>query len=72
MQFILVWFFIALWTLVDPAFHQRATSAASPEIGKKGILASILFWFLFDMLSIGTAMYALALLSPLPSSWRCR
>ena len=29
-QFILVWFFIALWTLVDPAFHQRCYAAQSP------------------------------------------
>lgn len=55
------------WTLVDPGFHQRVASAASPEIGKRGVLVSIGFWFLFDVLSITTGMYALALMKPLPA-----
>ena len=46
-QYILVWFFIALWTFVDPGFYQRCAAAKSPETAKKGILISIGFWFIF-------------------------
>src|SRR5690625_7660727 len=28
LQYILVWFFIALWTFVDPSFHQREIGRA--------------------------------------------
>jgi SSS family solute:Na+ symporter len=61
-QFIAVWFFIALWTLVDPAFHQRCFAAASPAVARRGILLSIPFWFLFDMLTATSGLIARALL----------
>lgn len=54
-------FIVGSWTLVDPGFHQRVTSSASPAIGKKGVLISTGFWFCFDVLSLTTAMYAIAL-----------
>ena len=60
-QYILVWFFIAMWTFVDPGFYQRTAAASSPEIAKKGILISIGFWFFFDILTITTGLYAVAL-----------
>ncbi|MEZ0327271.1 MAG: sodium:solute symporter [Fimbriimonas sp.] len=63
---IVSFFILGAWTLVDPAFHQRAASARTPETSRKGILISVGFWFLFDLLSIGSAMYAIALLKPLP------
>ena len=62
-QYMLVWFFIALWTFVDPGFYQRCAAAKSPEIAKKGILISIGFWFIFDMLTLSTGLYAKALLT---------
>ncbi|MGY8780202.1 MAG: sodium:solute symporter family protein [Fidelibacterota bacterium] len=62
-QYMLVWFFIALWTFVDPGFYQRCAAAKSPEIAKNGILISIGFWFIFDMLTLSTGLYAKALLS---------
>lgn len=65
---VLSFFILGAWTLIDPAFHQRAASAVSPEIARKGVLISVGFWFLFDMLSMGTAMYAVALLPPLSES----
>src|SRR5712692_6472534 len=34
-QFIIVWFFIALWTLVDPAFHQRCYAAKDGATAQK-------------------------------------
>ncbi|AIE83853.1 sodium:solute symporter family protein [Fimbriimonas ginsengisoli] len=64
---IVSFFILGAWTLVDPGFHQRVASAASPDTGRKGVLVSVGFWFLFDVLSITTGMYALALLKPLPT-----
>lgn len=61
-QFILVWFFIALWTFVDPSFHQRAAAADSPATAKKGIFISIGFWTLFDFLTCFTGLYAFVIL----------
>ena len=62
---ILTWFFIALWTLIDPGFHQRISAAKSVQSAKKGILWSIVFWFIFDGLTLLTALYARALLPAL-------
>ena len=64
-QFVLVWFFIALWTLVDPAFHQRCYAAKSGEVAKKGILISIIFWFIFDAMTATAGLYARAALPSL-------
>ena len=60
-QYILVWFFIAMWTFIDPGFYQRTAASCSPETAKKGILISICFWFIFDILTVTTALYAVAL-----------
>ena len=65
-QFILVWFFIALWTLVDPSFHQRCAAAKDAATAQRGILVSILFWFVFDALTTAAGLYARALLPNLP------
>lgn len=62
LQYILVWFFIALWTFVDPSFHQRAAAAESPETAKKGIFYSIAGWMLFDLLTCFAGLYAFAIL----------
>jgi SSS family solute:Na+ symporter len=61
-QFIAVWFFIALWTLVDPSFHQRCYAAKSGTVARNGILLSIPFWFLFDAMTATTGLYARAAL----------
>ncbi len=63
-QYILVWFFIALWTFVDPSFHQRCAAAESPKIAKNGIFTSILLWTIFDFLTAFSGMYAWAILGP--------
>ena len=60
--YILSWFFIALWTLVDPGFHQRCAAATSAKTARNGILISILFWMIFDALTVITGLYARALL----------
>ncbi len=64
-QFVIVWFFIALWTLVDPSFHQRCYAAKSGEVAQKGILISIIFWFVFDAMTATAGLYARAALPAL-------
>ncbi|HEX2973155.1 MAG TPA: hypothetical protein VHP11_12535, partial [Tepidisphaeraceae bacterium] len=34
-QYIVAWFFIALWTLVDPGFHQRCYAAKDPKTAQR-------------------------------------
>ncbi len=64
-QAILVWYFIALSTLVDPAFWQRAFAARDPVVARRGVLISVGFWILFDFLTTTTGLYARALLPAL-------
>jgi SSS family solute:Na+ symporter len=61
-QYILVWFFIAAWTFVDPGFYQRCAAAESSEIAKKGLLISIGFWAVFDCLTLLSGLYAVAMI----------
>lgn len=61
-QSLIVWFLIASWTFIDPGFHQRSAAAQSPGIARKGILISILFWFIFDMLTLWTGIYAVIII----------
>ena len=60
-QQIVVWFLIASWTFIDPGFHQRCAAAKSPQTARKGIFISIGFWFIFDMLTMVTGLYAFVL-----------
>lgn len=62
-QYIFVWFFIAMWTFIDPGFYQRCAAAKSPKIAQKGILISVLFWFVFDSLTLTSGLYARVLLT---------
>jgi len=57
---IISFFILGAWTLVDPGFHQRVSAMAEPETSRKMVLVSIGFWALFDLLSISTALFALA------------
>lgn len=65
-QAILVWYFIALSTLVDPGFFQRAYAARDPQVARRGVLWSVAFWVLFDFMTTTTGMYARAVLPHLP------
>jgi SSS family solute:Na+ symporter len=58
-QYVLVWFFIAAWTFIDPGFFQRCAAAKTPEIAKKGILIAIGFWAIFDTLTLFCGLYAI-------------
>lgn len=57
-------FILGAWTLIDPGFHQRVASAKDPATGQKGIFIAILFWMVFDMLTVSTGMYAMTKLEP--------
>lgn len=61
-QYIIAWFFIALWTLVDPGFHQRCYAARTPRVARRGILVSVLFWIGFDCMTTTAGLYARAAL----------
>lgn len=54
------WYLIALWTFVDPGFHQRCSAARHPAIARRGIGIAVLFWFLFDGLTTASGLYARA------------
>ncbi len=62
-QYIFVWFFIAMWTFIDPGFYQRCAAAKSPKTAQKGILISVLFWFAFDSLTLTAGLYAKVILT---------
>ncbi len=59
---LLVWFFIASWTLVDPGFYQRVHAAKDARTAKRGIYLSIFFWFVFDLITTTVGLYAVLLL----------
>lgn len=62
--YLLVWFFIALWTFVDPGFYQRCAAASTPGTARNGIFLSVVLWAIFDFLTLSTGLYAKALLPP--------
>jgi SSS family solute:Na+ symporter len=61
-QYIFVWYLIALQTLVEPTFYQRAFAAKDEATAQRGVLLSIGFWALFDFLTTFTGLYARALM----------
>ena len=61
-QAIAVWYFIALATLVEPAFYQRCYAARDEKTAKWGIAAAIVFWICFDFLTTTAGLYARALM----------
>lgn len=66
-QYIFVWYFIAMSTLVDPTFYQRCYAARSEKVARRGILISVACWMLFDFMTTTTGLYAAALLPNLPN-----
>ena len=64
-QYVVVWYFIALQTLVEPTFYQRCYAAESPRTARRGILISVGFWVLFDMLTTFSGLAARVLIPDL-------
>lgn len=61
-QAVFVWYVIALGTLVDPGFWQRAYAAKDERVARDGVLVSIVCWMAFDFLTTSCGLYARALL----------
>ena len=64
-QYVFVWYFIALQTLVEPTFYQRCFAATDEKTAQRGVWIAIGFWMLFDFLTTFTGMYARALMPAL-------
>ena len=63
--YIVTWYFIALATLVEPAFYQRCYAAKNEKVAQNGIFISIIFWIIFDFLTTSCGLYARAVLPDL-------
>lgn len=59
-SYVLVWFFIASWTLVAPMFHQRVYALRNSAKARRGIFLSILAWTVFDGFTTLAGLYAFA------------
>ena len=60
--YIIVWYFIALQTFVEPTFYQRCFAARDTNVARTGLLLSVLFWFVFDFLTTSAGLYARAVI----------
>ena len=62
-SYILSWFFISFIIVIDPSIFQRTYSTKNITTVKKGLLISIFFWFIFDIMTLTTGLYAAAIIS---------
>ena len=65
---VFIWLFIAMSTLVDPLFYQRALAARDEKQARLGILGATLVWFIFDIASVTGALYARAFMPDVDSN----
>ena len=49
--------FLSLLTFLDPSFHQRTFSGKNLKTVQKSIMISIACWFIFDFLTISSALF---------------
>ncbi len=61
-QTVLVWYLIALQTMVEPTFYQRVFAARSPGVARTGVLLSVACWAVFDFLTTFSGLAARVLL----------
>lgn len=61
-SYILVWFFIASWTLVSPMFHQRVYALKNDRNAVRGIFSAVMLWGVFDFLTTIVGLYAFVLM----------
>ena len=62
--YILSWSLISMITFIDPNIFHRSYSSKDVKTIKKGFLISVLFWFIFDILTISVGLYASAIIPP--------
>ena len=60
--YILSWSLISMITFIDPNIFHRSYSSKDVRTIKSGFLISILFWFIFDILTISVGLYASAII----------
>ena len=56
---IIAYSFLACITFLDPSFHQRTFAGKSLKTVQKSILLSVFFWFIFDIITISSALFYL-------------
>ena len=64
-QTVLVWYLIALQTVVEPSFYQRVFAARSPHVAKAGVVLSVAMWVVFDFFTVYSGLAARVLLPDL-------
>jgi SSS family solute:Na+ symporter len=64
-QTVLVWYLIALQTVVEPSFYQRVFAARSPQVAKAGVVLSVAMWVVFDFFTVYSGLAARVLLPDL-------
>jgi len=57
-QTVLVWYLIALQTVVEPTFYQRVFAARDRRTARRGVLISVALWTVFDALTTFTGLAA--------------
>jgi hypothetical protein len=61
----ILWFMVALsTTILSPIFHQRCAASNSGKTARRGILFSLIFWFVSDALTTLGGLYAFAKFGP--------
>ncbi len=61
-QAVVVWYLIALQTVVEPSFYQRVFAASTARTARTGVLVSVAMWVCFDFLTISSGLAARVLL----------
>jgi len=69
-QAILVWYVIALSTLVEPAFYEAVFAARDPQTARRGLFIAIALWAVFDFMTTTCGLYARALMPDLADAER--
>ena len=64
-QTVLVWYLIAMQTVVEPSFYQRVFAARDPRTARVGVLASVAMWVVFDFFTVFSGLAARVLLPDL-------
>jgi len=64
-QTVIVWYLIALQTVVEPSFYQRVFAARDPRTARNGVLVSVGLWVVFDFFTVFSGLAARVLLPDL-------
>jgi SSS family solute:Na+ symporter len=69
-QTVVVWYLIALQTVVEPSFYQRVFAARDPRTARNGVLVSVGLWVVFDFFTVFSGLAARRLLPDLADPLR--